>query len=442
MNATRGSAALIFLCVAQVCHGLTLNEVLTRTLDRNPAIQEAKTKLEQAAGRRLIFRSRALADARMNVPTGMQGGQRSGEEPIEPFAFGRGNFSQPLFDMAIPASRRRGDVELLIAQQQLNVAVLEQLHAARLAFYTAAHNQSLGEVGEAQRQRLETNFRTQTERFEAGRVERGAVATARLLEQEVKPRLEQFRRTYGGALLVLAQSMGDDLGPNARLPIAESELRFARIGLDVKAETGRALAERPDLKLARLLVRAAAEDQRIIEAAYWPTLNAAIGGTYIPVSDIRQGSEGSARRSDDIVSSEGRHGGVFSWRVIDNGRTGGAVMRQRAIREINEAVVARLEEDVSRQLTRISNNLRALQQRHDALEKAVGVAEQNVIDLQNNLREGFASQLEYRTAENSFLETKASLLAIAFEQQVALAERDRVTGRYFQFSDDTTANVH
>ena len=42
--------------------------------------------------------------------------------------------TQPLFNASIPASRRRGDVEVLIAKQKLNVAVSEQLHAARLAF--------------------------------------------------------------------------------------------------------------------------------------------------------------------------------------------------------------------------------------------------------------------------------------------------------------------
>jgi outer membrane protein TolC len=435
-------ALLLLALQVSLSQAITLDAALARTLERNLAIQEAKARLEQAAGRRLVLRSRSLPDARIGVPGGVQGGKRSGEQSVQPFAFGQGAFTQPLFDAAIPASRRRANIETLLAQQRLNVAVLEQLHAARIAFYTAAHYQSLGSVGEAQRDRLETNFRTQSERFEAGRADRTAVTTARLLEQEVKPRLEEFRRAYSGALLKLAQGMGDELGPNQQLPSAEGALSFARIDFDVGADTKAALERRADLQLARLMVAAASEDQRIIEAAYYPALNAVIGGTYIPVSEVRSGSEGTARRSDDIVSSEARLGGAYTWRVIDNGRTGGAVMRQKAVREINEVVLARLEANVPRELTRIHNNLGALQSRHDALEKAVTVPEQNVLDLQSNLREGLASQLEYRTAENSFLEAKASLLGVAFEQQVALAERDRVTGRYFQFSDDTAANVH
>ncbi len=44
------------------------------------------------------------------------------------------------------------------------------------------------------------------------------------------------------------------------------------------------LRRRADMKLARLLVRAAGEDQRIIEAAYYPALDATFSGTYIPVT--------------------------------------------------------------------------------------------------------------------------------------------------------------
>jgi hypothetical protein len=34
------------------------------------------------------------------------------------------------------------------------------------------------------------------------------------------------------------------------------------------------------------------------------------------------------------------------------------------------------------------------------------------------------------------------VLTAAFQQNLARAELDRVTGRYFQFSDDTRAKLH
>ena len=438
--ASRVALAFIILFGAATVHAITLDAALARTLEKNPSILEARARLEQAAGRRVVLRATALPDIRALVPGGVQGGKRAGEKSVQPFAFARGLLSQPLFDVAIPASYRRGDIEVLLAEQRLNVAVIEQLHTARLAYYTAAYHNSLITLGEVQRQRLESNARAQSDRYEAGRTDRQAVTVARLLEQEVKPRVEESRRASSGALLTLARTMGEELGPSAQLPTVDNDLSFATFALETDAPA--ALARRADLKLARLLVRAAAEDQRIIEAAYFPAIDVDISGDYIPLSNIRRASEGSARRSDDIVSSELRLGAAYTWRVVDNGKVGGAVAQRRAAREINELVLAKMEADVLRQLAQIQNNLRSINARHEALAHATVVAEQTVADVVSNLSEGLSSQLEYRTAEASFLQTRAGLLAVAFQQNLARAELDRVTGRYFQFSDDTGAKLH
>src|SRR4051812_1882667 len=142
-------AALAFSCTANA-NLITLDAALSRTLEKNPEIVQARLALEQAAGRRLVFRSTAFPDIRLQVPAGIQGGKRADEPPVRPFAFARGFFSQPLFDAAIPASLRRGNIEVLIAQQRLNVAVVENLHTTRLAFYAALYDASLRTLGEAQ----------------------------------------------------------------------------------------------------------------------------------------------------------------------------------------------------------------------------------------------------------------------------------------------------
>ena len=423
-------------------YAITLDAALARTLEKNPAIIQAKSQLEQASGRRLVLRSLALPDANLQVPGGLQGGKRAGEDPVEPFAFARGALTQPLFNAAVPATYRRANIEVLLAEQRLNVAVVEQLHLARVAFYTAAYQSSLRSLGEAQRERLERNARAQDERYRAGQSQRAAVTVARLLEGEIQPRIEQSRRISDGALLQLAQAMGEAVGAGSKLPVIDGSLQFAQTQIDVDAMTATALQDRPDLRLARLLVKAADEDQRIIEAAFFPALSSGLSGDYIPVSALRRGSAGSGRRSDDVVSSEARIGVAYTWKVMDSGQTLGAVRQQRAAREINELVVAQLEAAVPREITRLANNLHALATRQEALARASAIAEQNITDLLSNLSEGLSSQLEYRTAENTFLQTKAGLLAVAFDQNMALAEFDRVTGRYFQFSEDTSAKGH
>src|SRR5690349_21374299 len=107
--------AFVRLCSAR---DLTLSQAIDRALEKNPLIQQAKAGLEQAAGERLVFRSTALPVAALTVPAGAQGGHRAGQGPIEPIAFAQGVFRQPLFQAAIPASLRRGDLALLVAAQQ------------------------------------------------------------------------------------------------------------------------------------------------------------------------------------------------------------------------------------------------------------------------------------------------------------------------------------
>jgi outer membrane protein TolC len=426
-------------CISSAANAISLDAALARTLEKNPTILGAKIAVEQAAGRRLVLRSNGLPDARIQAIGGVQGGKRAGQPNTQPFGFARGFFTQPLFDAAVPASRRRGDIEVLLAQQRLNVAIVEQLHATRIAFFTALFNDSLRELGEAQRQRLTENVNTQAERYQAGRADRGAMASARLLERELNPRLEDVRRGYQGALLTLAMCMGSDLGATAEVVRPEGELKFAAASYDLPSETAAALAERPDLKLARILVRAAEEDQRIMEAAYYPALDATISGTYVPVT-IRTANGGGPRSSDDIIASEGSAGVSYTWRVVDNGKVGGRVARAHAIREMNEISLRQLETNVSLELKRIHNNFRAIEERWKSLSAAVTSAEQNVTVVQRTLAEGISSQLEFRNAEGSFLETKSALLSAAFQHNVARAEWDRATGRYFQFSEDTAGN--
>ena len=50
--------------------------------------------------------------------------------------------------------------------------------------------------------------------------------------------------------------------------------------------------------------------------------------------------------------------------------------------------------------------------------------------------------VELLGAQNASLDLQSGLLTSAYQYNVAMAEWDRATGRYFQFSDDTAPNVH
>jgi outer membrane protein TolC len=413
---------------------ITLDALLQTTIENNPDIENARCKLEAAVGRRLVFRSVGLPDARIRAVGGDEGGDRAGQKRNQPFGFGYAGVRQPFFNAAVPASFRRGDVEVLIAQQELNVAIVEQLHAARIAFYTAAYNRSLKVLRIEERGRLEQNVSSQKERYQSGLANRSTFVGVEVQTRELDSRIEAAQRSYDGAILQLATAMGADLGARANLPEPEGEVKYAAVDPNVEIETREALQNRPDLKLARLLVRAANEDQRIIEAAYYPTVTAVVEGEYIPVSSVRrsQGS-GSPRRSDDIVSSEIRAGGAYTWRVVDNGKTYGAVVKQQSARKINEILLHRLEMDVPREMLSIRQDLDAIASKHERLAGASSAAEENAVTVQQNLAGGVVSQYEFRLAENALLDVRSQLLTLAYQQKLALAEWDRVTGRYFQF---------
>ena len=411
---------------------VTLQEVLRDTLDRNPAILEAKAGLEQAAGKRLIFRSIVWPDFDVSVPAGLQYGHRSGESGPKGFGVGRGNLEQTLFNMAVPPSLRRGDVEVLIAQQQVNVAVVEQLHAARVAFYAALYNRSLESIRDEQLQKLQENVAAQKNRFEAGLADRSALTSATIQAGELVPQTEDAQRAYRQAQLNLAQAMGMDPGQSS-LPEPEGELKFVPMQLDVAAETAAALQRRVDLKLARLFVRAANQDERIIAADYYPTLVGSIHGEWVPVSGIHR--QESTSKTQDFIGSELREKAAYTWRVIDNGKVGGAVLRAHAAREENELTCRKLEGNVTRELPRIANDIEAIGARERSLASATAAAEESAQTVKENVANGLTSQYEYRVSLNGLLRTKSGLLDAIYQHNVALAEWDRATGRYFQFFD-------
>ena len=428
-----GSLILI-ACFVYPAGAVTLETVLQTSLERNPDIQEAKSGLEQAAGKRLVFRSVAWPDVELGVPAGVQMGHRAGESGVKGFVVVRGALTQTLFNASLPASLRRGDVEVLIAQQQLNVAVVEQLHTARLAFYAALYNRSLESIRREQQRRLDENAATQRTRYEAGLADKSALTSATVQASELDTQIESAHRAYRDAQLQLALAMGIDPA-KAPLPEPEGELQSTPMPVDVDSETAAALQRRADLKLARLFVRAANEDQRIIEADYYPAVIGSLPGEYVPVTGIHR--EGSTSKTQDFIGSEIREKATYTWRVIDNGKVGGAVLRARSAREINELTCRKLETNIPRELWRIANDLKTTEVREESLASATAAAEESARTVQQNLASGLASPLEYRVTQNFLLETKSGLLEAIYQHNLAMAEWDRATGRYFQFSDDT-----
>jgi outer membrane protein TolC len=219
------------------------------------------------------------------------------------------------------------------------------------------------------------------------------------------------------------------------LPVPEGELEFMPMQVDLDSETAAALERRADVKLARLFVRAANEDERIIAADYYPEANGGLRGEWVPVTGIHR--QGSTSRTQDFIGSEIRERAAYTWRVVDNGKVGGAVLKARSAREINELTCQKLEANIPRALARIANDLRTTEERERSLASATAAAEESARVVQENVASGLVSSLEYRITQSGLLETKSGLLDATYQNNLARAEWDRATGRYFQFSYDT-----
>jgi outer membrane protein TolC len=155
-------------------------------------------------------------------------------------------------------------------------------------------------------------------------------------------------------------------------------------------------------------------------------------GEYVPVTGIHR--QGSTSRTQDFIGSEIRERAAYTWRVVDNGKVGGAVLKARSAREINELTCRKLEADIPRELSRIAEWLDATEERERSVSGASEAAEESARVIQQNVASGLASPLEYRVTQNEFLQSRSGLLDAVYQHNVAVAEWDRATGRYFQFS--------
>src|SRR5947207_6129644 len=159
------------------------------------------------------------------------------------------------------------------------------------------------------------------------------------------------------------------------IPEPESKLQFVPMSVDVDSETAAALQRRADLKLAHLFVRVANEDQRIIAADYYPAVAGTINGEYVPVTGIHR--QGSTSKTQDFIGSEIREKAAYTWRVVDNGKVGGAVLKARSARETNELTCRKLEANIPRDLAHIANYLKTTEVRERSLADASAAAEES-----------------------------------------------------------------
>lgn len=411
---------------------VTLEEILKRVLNNNPEILQKKKMLETAAGEKIIFQSRIWPDASTSLIAGRYGERN--QDLAKNFAIFAGRIQQPLFEAGIPASLRSGDIVVTIAEQELQAITSLKLHETRITYYQALFYRGLILLNRQLKKRLEANLSNEKQRQKSGLSARGNVIRAQIQSLNYVPDTVEAEKNYREALLQLHALMGVDLGPKLSESLfPQGILDYQPIQLDLKEESVAALQNRADLKLLRSLIAKTSEQKKITEETYYPLVNAFWDGEFLPENALKNKTSNSPRPGEDTRTSEMRVGSTMTWRVVDNGQTAGGAMSVQKKKENYEITLKKLEENIPRDLTRVSNSLKAEEARINALQKAVNVAEENLKNVEAQIAVGASGQLDFLNAQSAFYETKFGILKGLYQYNLALAEWDRVTGRYLQY---------
>ncbi len=231
---------------------------------------------------------------------------------------GHADLAQPLFEAGIPASRRRGNLEVIIARQNYYQAATERLYQARVQFLQILARQQSAAVLRDIQAALVANQDVQDELIRAGLASRMTQLQARVQRLGIEPDLSEANGAMRRGIVTLRQLMGRETGKPD--PEPRGSLAFQEVRLDLRALTAEALQKRPDIAALRGLISASEEDQRIVQAGYYPLIEARVGVTGVPPANKASASANpnALRSIDSNFVNEFRYGVFLAW-VIDNG---------------------------------------------------------------------------------------------------------------------------
>jgi outer membrane protein TolC len=437
-------------------YDLTLNDCLASTFRQYPEIQRLRTEIERALGTKTVFRSRALPQLSTQLALGLRGGNlyNSGQTRTNaigatvidnattlypaPFSSLTAEFSQPLIDVGIPPSWRRGRLEVVIAQQNLNHEVTERLHEARTTFLRALYLHDLIALYEDIDRRLQENVESEQRRLDVGTGNEAALKSAKIQELNLQVELSNLRGDYFVVATRITELCGLNLSEDAKgarqlwLAKPVGELQYEPAKVDLPQETAYALTNRADLKLLQALVDATAAERQSAQAGYFPFVSLVGSALLIPQSYLltRQTQIVTGQETD---STEGRAGVSMSWQIIDNGQITGASHRLEATRQVYEIDLHKLEQSIPRELATVEGYLQDADARHAALAKSVAEAEEELNLIEAQIALGQATQLDFLKAQGNLLSVRARIEDATYSHEIARAELDHVTGRYLQY---------
>ena len=463
-----GCLVALALAPAARAETLTLEDCLRETAANNPAIIAARLEVQRATGIRLVLRARALPTLGVTGTVGYQGAQdtqtlaqrvrqpgggatttrTTSARAAQFILIGTENLEQPLFDAAIPAAWRRGDVGVQLARQNYYTAAVAQLYLTRALFYQTLRMQERGALLRQAGEVISTNVRTVEGLVNAGLRGRPDLLSAQVRLANFDPGVAEAAGGYRSSLALLLQRLGRRLGPGPggadaldrialRGTLDEAALRF-----DAEAIGREALARRPDLQALREAVRASREDANIARGGYYPRVRLYVAGELLPQSFVRSNRPNAIRSTDQVQTTEIRPGVRGDWTIIDTGTVRGEAQRIDATRAETEVLLQRAERNIPGELAGVRALLDRSAATLETLQGNVDVAQNTLNIINAGVAQGINSQLEFLDAQSGFLETQLGIVDAKFALSVARNEFDRITGRFLKYvADDSTVDA-
>jgi len=418
-------------------YDLTLADCLAQTFFNNPAIQALRTDVERAAGDKLVFSSRLLPQLAAQIQAGQRDGSLYPQSGI--FSVLAAQFSQPLIDVGIPPSLRRGRLEVTLAGQSFNRGATERLHEVRNTFVFALCTRDLIALfGEIQHH-LQANVTSTQQRFDAGFDTRVDITQAQIQVLNLARTLVSLSNQYFVATTQLAELTGNNFGTPTNhilLPRPVGTLTYRPVTVNLPVETAYAMAHRADVSFLRTLVAAAMADKQIVSADFFPRLMLEASTLFIPDSLLLT-HQTQLVPGQSTLASENRAGVGLTWRVIDNGQVIGARRRLDAIRQEYTLALQKLEKAIPRELAEIAGALQDTTAQYNAFVKSAATAAENLQLIEARLALGQATQLDFLNAQSNLLGIRAGMVNAIATNETTCADFDRATGRYLEFHSST-----
>jgi outer membrane protein TolC len=415
---------------------LTMEDCLASTLTQNPEIQQLRTDVESAAGTRLVYRSRALPQLAAQTQDGLRGGTLYPQSGL--FSLVTAQFSQPLFDAGVPPTLHRGRLEVILAQQNLNRAITDRLHEARLVFLLSLYLRDLVAVHEELDKHLQANVQSEQQRLDIGASNEAELKAAKIQKLNLELTLANLRGYYFSNVMRLAEICGRD--PTQRtngisqlwLPKPVGALRYEPVKINLAQESAYALQHRADLKLLQALVDAAAAEKQAVQAGYLPTISLVASGLFIP-QNLLVSKQTDIVPGQDTRTSQLEAGVALTWTIVDNGQVTGASHQLAATQQAYEIMLHKLEQNIPRELATVEDTLQSTDERREAFLKAAEAAEENLRLIEAQVSLGEATQLDFLKAQGNLLSVRAGIAETMYSHETARAELDHATGRYLEY---------